>query len=276
MCTNLIITYDCGHQSKSNLPCGERSCKKTADHSRRSQYDCRPCVTELINRFRRERNEEKQKARDDGNVSAKMLQQRKAEREQDLKVATADICVHVDLETTFACGHQDLTTWSRATAKTAEAANHRSVWRKLENDRDENCGECLGQEEANRDEAFARLTRSHAAETDTVHESRERVDALEEERDELADSLDLVEDEVKAPLEELLSDGQRHTEEVDAQLDILAVEQAEFVRQMDDQNMALEIAILELREELQTALSENGAQNSRPVFDHHEADRFGV
>ncbi|KAI4627568.1 uncharacterized protein J4E87_004132 [Alternaria ethzedia] len=90
-----------------------------------------------------------------------------------------------------------------------------------------------------------------------LHELRERMDALEEERDELADSLDLVEDEVKATLEELLSDGQRHAEEVDTQLDILAVEQAEFVRQMDDQNMALEITILELREELQTALSDN-------------------
>ena len=191
-----------------------------------------------------------------------MLQQRKAEREQDLKVATADICVHVDLETTFACGHQDLTTWSCATAKTAETANHQSVWRKLENDRDEDCGECLEQEEANRDEAFARLTRSHAAETDTVHALREQMDALEEERDELADSLELVEDEVKATLEELLSDGRRHTEEVNAELDILAVEQAVFVRQMDDQNMALEIAILELREELQTALSERCAELS--------------
>lgn len=186
-----------------------------------------------------------------------MLQQRKGEREQDSKVATANLCVHVDLETTFACGHQDLTTWSCAAAKTVEAANHQYVWRKLENDRDENCGECLEQEEVNRDEAFARLTRTHAAETDTVHELREKMDALEEERDQLADSLDLVEDEIKATLEELPSDEQRHIDEIDAQLDVLAVEQAEFVRQMDDQNIALEIAILKLREGLQTALSEN-------------------
>jgi hypothetical protein len=110
------------------------------------------------------------------------------------------------------------------------------------------------------------LTRAHAAETLTVQELRGQIEemgdvwieleGMREERNELAERLDMVRGEVVAALQELLLDNQRQTEDMDAQLNILAVQQTELMREIDEQNAATDIAILQLREDLRTACLE--------------------
>jgi hypothetical protein len=132
----------------------------------------------------------------------------------------------------------------------------------------EHCKNCRQQEEANRDAALARLTKAHAADEQAVQELRARLqelerdrmgmEALTQERDELAQRLDIIEGEAVAELREIL------LEDIDSRLDVLAVEQAEFMRQVDEQNAVAELAMLELEEQVRIMLPEDEEENALP------------
>jgi hypothetical protein len=90
--------------------------------------------------------------------------------------------------------------------------------------------------------------------------------ALTQERDELVERLEVIEGEAVVKLREILLDGQRQSEGIEAELDILAVEEAEFMRQVDSQNAAAEVATLELEELLRITLLQDEEQDSETAI----------
>ncbi|KAF1946656.1 hypothetical protein EJ02DRAFT_216650 [Clathrospora elynae] len=174
------------------------------------------------------------------------------------KIPTNDR-IHVTVKRTYRCGHETNESWS--TGNAAQEACH--YQQKLSTRRDENCYDCRHQENANRDAAVARLTRTHTADEQAIRELRVRieevgdVEALTQERDELAERLEVIEGEAMAELREIILAGQRQSEDIDAQINVLAVELNEFMRQVDERNATTDVAILDLEERFQTILLEN-------------------
>jgi hypothetical protein len=96
------------------------------------------------------------------------------------------------------------------------------------------------------------------------------LEALRQERDELAARLDMLEGEIVENLRDRLLDDQHQGQDIDAQLNVLIVEHAEFMRQTDEHNAALEIAILALEEELRTAFSQNDEHDAQRAIEQQE------
>jgi hypothetical protein len=283
MCINLVSKYDCGHESESNIPCKDGRCKETAQCNRTKQCSFGKCISTLVDRVRWERTDERQKARDAESVSAKVLQQQKVERETNSKALAENLCTEVRIETTFACAHRVRKLFVREHAKhiaMAEAAHQQNLRLDIYPTSDKNCEECRIQEEVNLNEAYARLTRAHAAETQTVLELREQIEemgnvgfeleALRRERDDLAARLDMLGGEVVENLRDLLLDDQQQGQDIDAQLNVLIVEHAEFMRQTDERNAAMEIAILALEEELRIVSSQNNEHEAQRAIEQQE------
>jgi hypothetical protein len=307
MCINITIEFSCYHRSNYNIPCGKGECKENAEHIRKYLSVCRDCGKAEANRLHRELADAELRAKDAENAltrtpedskrayatlkaeylklikdskqyaaKAEKFQKEATDRnttlaaklEQTRKQVPPNEGIHVNLHTTYACGCETDKSWVTKGFTKEDAAHHTE----LKGNRNENCYECREQEEANRDAAFARLTRAHAAEEQRVQrrdalimELQRRINRLARERDELAERLDVIEGEAVAELWTILLEGQRRSEEIDARLNVLHVEQTEFMRQVDEQNAAAEIAMLELAEQVRTFLRAEEERGPKPT-----------
>jgi hypothetical protein len=170
------------------------------------------------------------------------------------------------VELTYSCGTVKTKRWRPDNVSEEECEYKQHLKANL----NETCERCQEQENANRDAAFMRITRAHAAEEHTVQELRAQiqeldgdaidVEALIQEGDELAEMLEVLEGPAIEELMEIFLDDQRQSEDTNNRIDILAVEQNTFMRQVDEENAAIDMAILDLRERLQIALLEQHKQ----------------
>jgi hypothetical protein len=115
MCINILVEYDCGHKSESNIRCGKRRCRSAEDHERKEIHMCRGWSIAEMDQLRRECNKSEQEARDAKNACANAEKLWKeatdhvtvltSRLEHVRKQLIPDQALDVDLKTTYGCGH---------------------------------------------------------------------------------------------------------------------------------------------------------------------------
>ncbi|KAF2129836.1 hypothetical protein P153DRAFT_356519 [Dothidotthia symphoricarpi CBS 119687] len=239
MCTNLSITYGCDHSYDTRVPCKKRVCWSTDTVRQRSDHDCSNCLEEEKERLRGSRARAVGRA---AGLAVRLFLARKAGREEYINN------VRIGLQTIYSCGHGDRDYWSTLDPGEDPLYTKELVIRKTFV-----CEACRNQERISSDGFAAVQTMDSPEQNLELQELKNRIQQLEEERDELLRNPAAVDSEAINQLLDARTAAQHQSEDLQARLEIALVERNSLQTKLDEQATANDIAIIGLEESLHIA-----------------------